>query len=140
MDEVWREHLQNTTVSSQMFQSEVDWLKDQVPMSRTDYLSIERRGRGFRLSEEIRQRVFDSLMAYQASLKSRGALDWGDVPRLLWKFTESGEVKLPVYDFILIDEAQFFAPLWVKLYLGVTSLLIVAGVGALVFLKLQGAW
>jgi len=115
MDEVWCEHLQETTISAQMFQSEVDWLKDQVPMSRNDYLSIDRRGRGFRLNEEMRQRVFDSLMAYQASLKSRGVLDWGDVPRMLWKFTESGEVKLPEYDIILIDEAQFFAPLWMKL-------------------------
>jgi superfamily I DNA/RNA helicase len=115
MDEIWRGHLQDTTISAQMFQSEVDWLKDQVPMSRKDYLSIERRGRGFRLNEELRQQVFDSLMAYQALLKSQDKLDWGDVPRLLWKFTESGEVKLPEYDIILIDEAQFFAPLWVKL-------------------------
>jgi hypothetical protein len=115
MDEIWRGHLQNTTISAQMFQSEVDWLKDQVPMSRKDYLSIERRGRGFRLNEEQRQRVFDSLLAYQALLKSQDKLDWGDVPRILWKFTESGEVKLPEYDIILIDEAQFFAPLWVKL-------------------------
>jgi hypothetical protein len=115
MDEIWRGHLQDTTISAQMFQSEVDWLKDQVPMSRNEYLSIERRGRGFRLNEELRQRVFDSLMAYQALLKSQNKLDWGDVPRLLWKFIESGEVKLPEYDIILIDEAQFFAPLWVKL-------------------------
>jgi hypothetical protein len=115
MDQIWREHLQNTTISAQMFQSEVDWLKDQVPMSRKEYLSIERRGRGFRLNEELRQRVFDSLLAYQALLKNQGKLDWGDVPRILWKFTESGEVKLPEYDIILIDEAQFFAPLWMKL-------------------------
>jgi len=115
MDEIWRGHLQDTTISAQMFQSEVDWLKDQVPISRKDYLSIERRGRGFRLNEELRQKVFDSLMAYQALLKSQNKLDWGDVPRLLWKFTESGEVKLPEYDIILIDEAQFFAPLWMKL-------------------------
>ena len=115
IDQIWREHLQNTTISAQMFQSEVDWLKDQVPMSRKEYLSIERRGRGFRLNEELRQRVFDSLLAYQALLKSQDKLDWGDVPRILWKFTESGEVKLPEYDIILIDEAQFFAPLWMKL-------------------------
>jgi superfamily I DNA/RNA helicase len=115
MGQIWRGHLQNTTISAQMFQSEVDWLEDQIPMSRTEYLSIERRGRGFRLSEELRQRVFDSLLAYQASLKSRGALDWSDVPRLLWKITERSEVKLPEFDIILIDEAQFFALLWVKL-------------------------
>jgi len=115
IEEVWREHLQQTNISAQMFQSEVDWLKDQVPMSRKDYLGVERRGRGFRLNEEQRQRIFDALQAYQSALKKRETLDWGDVPRLLWKFTESGEVKLPEYDIILIDEAQFFAPLWMKL-------------------------
>ena len=115
IEEVWREHLQNTTISAQMFQSEVDWLKDQVPMARKEYLSIERRGRGFPLNEELRQRVFDALQAYQSTLKKRDALDWGDVPRLLWKFTESSEVTLPEYDIILVDEAQFFAPLWMKL-------------------------
>jgi superfamily I DNA/RNA helicase len=115
IEEVWRRHLQNTTLSAQMFQSEMDWIKDQVPMSREEYLSIERRGRGFPLNEEMRQRVFEAWRSYQSALKQRDALDWGDVPRLLWKFTESGEVKLPEYDIILIDEAQFFAPLWMKL-------------------------
>lgn len=115
IEEIWREHLQDTTISAKMFQSEVDWLKDQVPMSRNEYLSIERRGRGFRLNKELRGRVFDALQAYQTLLKKRGTLDWGDVPRTLWKFTESGEVKLPEYDIILVDEAQFFAPLWMKL-------------------------
>lgn len=98
-----------------MFQSEVDWLKDQLPMSREQYLAADRRGRGFPLNAEQRQRVFDALQAYQASLKKRGALDWGDVPQLLWKFSENGQVKLPEYDIILIDEAQFFAPLWMRL-------------------------
>jgi superfamily I DNA/RNA helicase len=115
IEEIWREHLQKMNISAKMFESEVDWLKDQVPMSRKEYLEVERRGRGFRLNEEQRQKVFDALQAYQSALKKREALDWGDVPRLLWKFIESGEVKLPEYDIILIDEAQFFAPLWMKL-------------------------
>jgi hypothetical protein len=115
IEETWREHLQNTNISAQMFQSEVDWMKDQVPMSRKEYLGVDRRGRGFGLNEDQRQHVFDSLQAYQAALKKRETLDWGDVPRLLWKFIESGEVTLPEYDIILIDEAQFFAPLWMKL-------------------------
>jgi superfamily I DNA/RNA helicase len=115
IEATWRSHLQESTISIQMFQSELDWLKDQPPMSRKEYLVIDRRGRGFRLNEDQRQRVFDALMAYQASLKSRGALDWGDVPRLLWKFTEAGEATLPQYDVVLVDEAQFFAPLWMRL-------------------------
>lgn len=113
--EVWRKHLQSTKISRKMFQSELDWFKDQLPMTRTDYLAVDRRGRGFGLSEEMRQQMFDSMVGYQNQLKSRGTLDWGDVPRLLWKSTDDGSHQLPSYDFILIDEAQFFAPLWMRL-------------------------
>lgn len=115
IDGIWQAHLQNTAISAQMFQSEVDWLKDQPPMSRKEYLSVDRRGRGFRLNEEQRRHVFDTLMDYQTVLKNRRVLDWGDVPRMLWKFVASGEAKLPEYNFILVDEAQFFAPLWMQL-------------------------
>ena len=115
IEETWRAHLQNSTVSPHMFQSEVDWMKDQIPFSREEYLAADRRGRGFSLNREQRQRLFDASQAYQLSLEKRGALDWGDVPRLLWKVSETGEVQLPEYDIILLDEAQFFAPLWMRL-------------------------
>ena len=115
IEEIWRAYLQNSSISAHMFQSEMDWLKDQVPLSQDEYLVADRRGRGFGLNGEQRQRVFDISQAYQLSLEKRGALDWGDVPRLLWQFSENGLVKLPEYDIILVDEAQFFAPLWMRL-------------------------
>lgn len=115
IDEVWRGHLQNSTISSHLFQSEVDWMKDQVPLSREQYLAADRRGRGFPLNGEQRQRMFEASQAYQQSLQKRGALDWGDVPRLLWQLSENGQVEFPQYDIILVDEAQFFAPLWMRL-------------------------
>lgn len=115
VEEVWRKHLQNSNISRKMFQSELDWFKDQLPMTRREYLAVDRRGRGFGLSEKIRQMMFDSMVGYQNQLKSRGMLDWGDIPRLLWKSTEDGSHQLPLYDFILVDEAQFFAPIWMRL-------------------------
>lgn len=115
IEEIWRAYLQNSTITASMFQSEVDWLKDQIQLSREEYINADRRGRGFPLNAEQRQRVFDASQAYQASLEKRGALDWGDVPQLFWQFSESGRVQLPEYDIILIDEAQFFAPLWMRL-------------------------
>jgi len=48
-------------------------------------------------------------------MEPQAALDWGDVPQYMWRFSEEGKVISPKYDFILVDEAQFFAPLWVKL-------------------------
>ncbi len=115
IEEIWRGQLQNSSVSPHMFQSEVDWMKDQIPLSRAAYLAADRRGRGFPLNGEQRQRVFDASQAYQLSLEKRDARDWGDVPRLLWEFSENGQVEFPQYDIILVDEAQFFAPLWMRL-------------------------
>ena len=115
IEEIWRDYLQNSSISPPMFQSEVDWMKDQLPWSREEYLAADRRGRGFPLNAEQRQRVYDASQAYQRSLEKSGALDWGDVPRLLWRFFENGQVEFPEYDIILVDEAQFFAPLWMRL-------------------------
>jgi superfamily I DNA/RNA helicase len=115
IEETWWGYLQNSSISPHMFQSEVDWMKDQIPLSREEYLAADRRGRGFPLNAEQRQRLFDASQAYQLSLEKRGALDWGDVPRLIWQFSESGQVEVPQYDIILVDEAQFFAPLWMRL-------------------------
>lgn len=115
IEQTWRSHLPNSTLTPRMFQSEVDWVKDQVPMSREDYLTVDRRGRGFALNAEQRQRMFSAMEAYQQSLEKMMTLDWGDVPRLLWNSSESDQVQLPQYDIILVDEAQFFAPLWMRL-------------------------
>jgi hypothetical protein len=115
IEEIWRGYLQNSSISPHMFQSEVDWMKDQLPLSREEYLAADRRGRGFGLNAEQRQLVFEASQAYQLSLEGRGVLDWGDVPRLLWQFSEKGQVEFPQYDIILVDEAQFFAPLWMRL-------------------------
>jgi superfamily I DNA/RNA helicase len=100
-----------------MFQGEIDWMKDQVPMTRKEYLSVERRGRGFGLNADQRHRMFDAVKEYQKELEGRNTLDWGDVPHRIWKFIHQGKAELPQYDFILVDEAQFFAPLWIQIIL-----------------------
>jgi superfamily I DNA/RNA helicase len=115
VNETWGAHLQDSPISPQMFMSEIDWFKDQIPMNRDGYLNADRRGRGFGLNEDQRQRMYDAVLAYQKTLEARGALDWGDVPRRLWHYTENGQAQLPEYDIILVDEAQFFAPLWIRL-------------------------
>lgn len=115
LDTVWHKHLKETSISAKMFKSEIDWLKDQVPINREAYLSVERRGRGFGLSAEQRGWMYAAILAYQQALDAGHALDWGDVPRRLWQYAESGKAQLPEYDVVLVDEAQFFAPLWVRI-------------------------
>jgi len=110
----WHAHLTGTAVSERMLGDELDWFKDRLLFGRDDYLRADRTGRGFALNEAQRQKVYDAFEAYHRELLTREQVDWGDVPRRLWFAVEKGH-RLPVYDVILVDEAQFFAPLWFEL-------------------------
>ncbi len=112
LEQVWEGYFKDSPVTLNMLASEVDWIKDQVEFSRQIYLSAERRGRGFRLTQEQRTRMADAIGRYQELLKERAVLDWGDVPRRIWSFIQSGRLQPPTYDVVLVDEAQFFSPLW----------------------------
>lgn len=118
---IWEKHFKRTSIHLQSFISEIDWLKDQIPMDKSKYLEAERRGRGFRLHQEQRLRIWEAITEYQNQINSRNKLDWGDVPRKMWNFIREKKVQLPPYDFILIDEAQFFAPIWFDIIRQITK-------------------
>jgi hypothetical protein len=113
--QVWGKNLSDSTITEHMLISEIDWLKDQLPIDQSEYLTIDRRGRGFGLTADQRVRMWNAVKSYQRMLEQQGSLDWGDIPRNLWQFSEEGKITLPQYDFILVDEAQFFAPIWMNL-------------------------
>ena len=113
--ETWHEHLAETAVSEQMLQEEIDWYKDRLLFTREAYLAADRSGRGFALQESMRLRVYEAMVAYHQRLQQLHTMDWGDVPRQIWRFLEAGELDLLPYDAILVDEAQFFAPLWFEI-------------------------
>jgi superfamily I DNA/RNA helicase len=113
--EAWQKVLKDSPITEYKLRSEIDWVKDQTPLTKKEYLVIDRRGRGFALNPAQRQLMWQAMETYQMLLNQQGALDWGDVPQRLWKFTKDNQVILPQYDIILVDEAQFFAPLWVNL-------------------------
>lgn len=102
---------------AELLLSEIDWFKDQTFSDLEEYLTADRRGRGFRLSSEQRQRMAGYIQSYQQVLEANHWVDWGDVPRLMWKWLGEGQMRLPQYDVILIDEAQFFAPIWFEILL-----------------------
>lgn len=115
MNAVWQQHLADSTLSPELLQDEIDWLKDRLITTRQGYLEADRVGRGFALREAMRGRVYEAIRAYQAELQARGVLDFGDVPRRVWRaLVEEGE-PFPRYDVVLIDEAQFFAPIWFEI-------------------------
>ena len=111
----WQAQLQNTVLSESILQEEIDWYKDRMLFSRADYLSADRAGRGFALNEVLRNKVYDALEAYDHELAARHLSDWGDVPRRIWQLIQTGKMTLPIYDIVLVDEAQFFAPIWFEI-------------------------
>jgi hypothetical protein len=112
---IWHEQLRDTAVSEQMLLDEIDWYKDRLLFSLDDYLAADRTGRGFALGESMRQRLYRAMEVYHAEMRRRQRLDWSDVPRQLWRYWHDGQTALPRYDAILVDEAQFFAPLWFEI-------------------------
>ncbi len=124
----WHQHLADTSISEHMLQEEIDWLKDRLLNSRQEYLAADRTGRGFGLNEAMRNRMFDAISAYRRTMIDQSLNDWGDIPRRMWLALREGRAAIEPYDFILVDEAQFFAPIWfeiIKLILKPTGRLFV---------------
>jgi hypothetical protein len=111
----WQQHLRDTALSPEALQDEIDWVKDRLITTRQGYLAADRSGRGFRLAEAIRERVYAAMLAYQDELRARERLDFGDVPRRIWRTLVEGGAAFPRYDIVLLDEAQFFAPIWFEI-------------------------
>jgi hypothetical protein len=108
----WEKYFAGSSITADSLDSELDWFKDQIPMDKATYLAVQRKGRGFRLNQEQRVSMWDAMMEYQSQLKAKKSVDWGDVPRRMWHLVNEGQLDLPMYDVVLIDEAQFFAPIW----------------------------
>src|SRR6266511_2615309 len=70
-------------------------------------------------------------------------VDWGDLPRRMWLALREGRAVPGPYDFVLVDEAQFFAPIWfeiIKLILKPTGHLFVVADPTQGFLKRGQSW
>jgi hypothetical protein len=111
----WQQHLADTAVSERMLQEELDWFKDRLLNTRQEYLAADRTGRGFRLTEAMRNRVYDAIAAYRRAMIDQKLVDWGDVPRQMWLALREGRAVPMPYEFVLVDEAQFFAPIWFEI-------------------------
>jgi hypothetical protein len=95
----------------QFLRDEFDWIHDQGLQSLDDYLAAERTGRTKGLREPQRRALYALLEEYRQRLDARGLTDWSR--RAFDALTM--KPRGPLYDFILVDEAQFFARTWVQL-------------------------
>ena len=95
----------------QFLKDEFDWIHDQGLLSTDEYLAATRTGRTKALRESQRREVFALLEEYRYKLDAAKVTDWS---RRAFSALAS-EVREPRYDFILVDEAQFFARTWLVL-------------------------
>jgi len=102
-------------ISVDMFQSELDWVKDQAIIELKDYMNADRKGRGFSLTQAQRQQVFAAIEKYDQALIRKQRTDWATIPLQINQFILDGRLNPPLYDVILVDEAQFFAPVWFEI-------------------------
>lgn len=97
-------------------EEELNWMKDNGLLDPLQYLEAKRKGRGIRvrITVEHRHAISQLMEAWNVDLASRRMLDYGDLPLLVMDGIKNGTIDSPKYDAILIDEAQDFAPVWVK--------------------------
>lgn len=91
-------------------EEEFAWIFDNGFQDEEAYGKSPRRGRGFRMDAELRTGMWAAASRFRAECAKEKSADWNLLPLL---FRESAQAKeLAGYDAILVDEAQFFAPVW----------------------------
>lgn len=101
--------------SNEWLAQEFDWMfaHDQAGES---YLSAARKGRGTPLTTTQRREMLTLAQHYRAFLRSKQTSDWSEWPLLALEQNPPSLLQ-PQFDHLLIDEAQFFAPVWLRLLL-----------------------
>ena len=92
-----------------------DYLLDEIDQvirareltSLEEYQAVNRVGRGIGLNRELHRPIMWAIyQRYQELLDKRGLFDWKDLPRLV----DMHCPELPVYDVVIVDEAQDLPP------------------------------
>ena len=100
---------------------EFTWMKETGMTSRESYVTGIRKGRGKtsrRLGARQKAEIFDLFETYQNRLQALPAIDWIDLHEQTLNFMQNGTEPDKRYDYIFIDEAQHFAPTWMRIIEG----------------------
>jgi hypothetical protein len=98
----------------EFLRDEFDWMQDRGIPALADYLAAERVGRGLGLSAEQRAGVHAIYRCYRELLTAAHAEDWSGRALRCWEKLARVELTPEPYDYIYVDEAQFFAPVWLR--------------------------
>ncbi|MCZ7546707.1 MAG: NERD domain-containing protein [Anaerolineae bacterium] len=129
-----------------MVASEFQFIKGSLLTRWEEYKNAPRTGRQRGLGESQRYEIFTLLQNYQRFLISFSPkkMDWDDPPLLILRAIANGRIAPHQYHAILIDEAQDFAPSWLKVAQEMlkpeTNLLFLAADGAQRIYKRSGSW
>lgn len=91
-------------------EDEFAWIFDHGFADEDTYARTPRRGRGFRLDAAMRTLLWKASVEFREHCAKLGQVDWSLLPLLFRDALEGREIA--GYDAILLDEAQFFAPVW----------------------------
>jgi len=108
-------HFKQEELTVALFIREMGFIKDRLIFTESDYLRVDRSKQAYSFSTDMRVKLWLALLDFDTELRQRHLLLWSDLPRLLWKNMQTGAVSLEQYDHILIDEAQYFAPIWFEI-------------------------
>jgi len=114
-----RENPRIDEINPDFIKDEFIWIKEMRRTNREDYINLPREGRGAAsgktLSRKAKSEIFDFYERYNEELDSLSAHDWVDLHDHTLDYLEKGIQPEKRYDVVLIDEAQHFAPTWVKI-------------------------
>lgn len=107
------EELAELRLSARFLASEIAWREENQLVNDADYIEADRRGRSFPLDQTRRSLVNKIFNRYRGHKQAYKKLDWDDVSFVTARTLENQSAH-PVYDAILIDEAQDFTPSWMR--------------------------
>lgn len=101
---------------------ELNYLRDLGISSLEDYLALDRTGRLTALRAPARQEIWNLLIDYRQGLQADRITDWHERALQFHEIASQTPTRIsPKYDFIFIDEAQFFAAIWFPAVLAALS-------------------
>jgi len=104
-----------SSITPEQLWREINFYKDRLIFSESDYLKADRAGQGFALNEQRRKQTWALMQQFELHMRSQRKYIWADLPRMVWQKIQNNELQLKQHHAIFIDEAQFFAPIWFEL-------------------------
>lgn len=124
IEEIYQRELAHSGVSKNMFMSEISFIKGHLIFTEANYLALKNTNLSDGVQAETNTNqptkdipyhdIWRATICLNNELAASNRVLWNDIPGQLLQSTEAGKL-LEHYDHILVDEAQYFAPLYYEL-------------------------